>query len=97
MVSYRIDSHIRDELVVESLETALSKDKPKAGLIIHVDQGSQSTGHRSFEVIQANKLLLSHSRKGTPYDNAVMESFYKSLKRGVLNKHAFKSKSGVVL
>ncbi|WP_429958661.1 integrase core domain-containing protein [Enterococcus sp. AZ196] len=47
--------------------------------------------------MQANKLLLSHSRKGTPYDNAVMGSFYKSLKREVLNKHGFKSKAEAVL
>lgn len=86
-----------DELVVESLETALFKEKPKAGLIIHVDQGSQYTSHHFFEVIQANKLLLSHSRKGTPYDNVVMESFYKSLKREVLNKHCFKSKAEAAL
>ena len=50
-----------------------------------------------FEVIQANKLLLSHSRKGTPYDNAVRESFYKSLKRKVLNKHGFKTNSETAL
>lgn len=97
VISYRIDHHTRDELVIESLETALLKEHPKAGLIIHVDQGSQYTSHRFFEIIQANRLLLSHSRKGTPYDNAVMESFYKSLKREVLNKYGFKNKSEAVM
>jgi putative transposase len=48
-------------------------------------------------VFQANKLLLSYSRKGTPYDNAVMESCYKSLKREVLNKHGFKNKTEAAL
>ncbi|MFS1058428.1 integrase core domain-containing protein [Enterococcus casseliflavus] len=47
--------------------------------------------------MQANKLLLCHSRKGTPFDNVVMESFYKSLKREVLNKHGFKSKAEAAL
>ena len=37
---------MRNELVIESLETALLKDHPKAGLIIHMDQGSQYTSHR---------------------------------------------------
>ncbi|MGG5371699.1 hypothetical protein IGI67_003368 [Enterococcus sp. AZ196] len=45
VVSYRIDNHMRDELGVESLETALFKEKPKAGLVIHVDQGSQYISH----------------------------------------------------
>lgn len=57
VISYRIDYHMKDELVTESLETALFKEKPKAGLIIHVDQGSQYTSHRFFEVIQANRLF----------------------------------------
>lgn len=53
--------------------------------------------HRFFLVIQANKLLLSNSRKVTSYDNDVMESFYKSLKRGVLTKYGFKSKAKAVI
>lgn len=97
VINYRIDHHMRDELVIESLETALLKEKPKAGLIIHMSQGSQYTSHRFFEMIRENRLLLSHSRKGSPYDNAVMESFYKSLKREVGNKYGFKNKSEAVM
>lgn len=97
VINYRIDNHMRDELVIERLETALLKGKPKVELIIHVDQGSQYTSRRFFEVIQANKLLLSHSKKGASYDNAVMESFYKSLKREVLNKYGFESKAEAVM
>ena len=37
--------------------------------------------------------LIDHSRAGTSYDNAMMESFYKSFKREVLNKKAFSSKA----
>lgn len=41
VVSYRLDHHMRGNLVTESLETALIKERPKAILIIHVDQVSQ--------------------------------------------------------
>jgi len=51
IVGYRIDTHMRDELVIECLNEALKKESPKSGLITHVDQGSQYTGHRFFEVI----------------------------------------------
>lgn len=97
IVGYRIDTHMRDELVIECLNEALKKESPKSGLIIHVDQGSQYTGHRFFEVIQAHKLILSHSRKGNPYDNALMKSFYKTLKREVLEKYVFKSKAEAIM
>ncbi|HFE9852821.1 integrase core domain-containing protein [Enterococcus faecalis] len=40
---------------------------------------------------------MSHSRKGTSYDNAAMDSFYKSLKREVLNKYGFKNKSEAIM
>lgn len=93
VVSYRIECHMRDELVIDCLEEGIRKEKPKPGLVIHGDQGSQYTGHRFFEVTQRNRFILSHSQKGNPYDNAVMESFYKSLKREVLEKYGFKTKS----
>ncbi|WP_438723420.1 DDE-type integrase/transposase/recombinase [Enterococcus sp. DIV1420a] len=45
VINYRIDHHMRDELVIESLKTALLKKHLTAGFIIHVDQGSQYTSH----------------------------------------------------
>ncbi|HHX52497.1 MAG TPA: IS3 family transposase [Erysipelothrix sp.] len=97
VVGYQIENHMRDELVIECLIAAVNREKPKPGLIIHVDQGTQYTGHRFFDAIQDHELVLSHSRKGNPYDNAVMESFYKTLKREVLEKYGFKTKSDAVM
>lgn len=97
VVGYQIENHMRDELVIECLIAAVNREKPKQGLMIHVDQGSQYTGHRFFDVIQANEFVLSHSRKGNPYDNAVMESFYKTLKREVLEKYGFKTRADAVM
>ena len=37
---------MRETMVIESLEMAIIKEKPKAGLIIHSDNGSQYTGYR---------------------------------------------------
>ena len=90
---------MRDELVIECLNEALKKESPKSGLIIHVDQGSQYTGHRFFEVIQAHKLILSPSKRQSSYDNALMESFYKTFPKRELEKmYIYQSKvtSGVI-
>ncbi|RSU08847.1 hypothetical protein CBF27_13955 [Vagococcus acidifermentans] len=95
-VGYCIDSHMRDSLVIQSLENALVREKPDAGLIVHSDQGSQYTGHRFYEFTKAIGIQLSHSRKGNPYDNAVMESFLKSFKREVLDEKQFKTKQAAV-
>lgn len=97
VVGYQIENHMRDELVTECLMTAVKREKPKKGLIIHVDQGSQYTGHRFFDLVKELGFVLSHSCKGNPYDNAVMESFYKTLKREVLEKYGFKTKADAVV
>ena len=69
---------------MEILEKALQREKPKNVLMIHTDQRSQYTGHRFYEYSVNHHFIHSQSRKGNPYANAVMESFYKSLKREVL-------------
>lgn len=43
-----------------------------------------------------NDFIHSQSRKGNPYDNAVMESFFKSFKREVLGKHYFETKAKAI-
>ena len=97
IVGYSIRSHMRETMVIESLEMAIIKEKPKAGLIIHSDNGSQYTGYRFYEVIQHYHFIHSCSRKGNPYDNAMMESFYKSFKREVIPIKQYKSKSQAIV
>ncbi len=97
IVGYSVRSHMRETMVIESLEMAITKEKPKAGLIIHSDNGSQYTGHQFYEVLQHYHFIHSCSRKGNPYDNAMMESFYKSFKREVLPIKQYKSKSQAIV
>ncbi|MBC1618103.1 DDE-type integrase/transposase/recombinase [Listeria booriae] len=59
------------------LEAAILQERPKNGLIIHTDQGAQYTSHRFYECSRNYHFIHSQSQKGDPYDNAVMESFYK--------------------
>lgn len=92
-VGYSIRNHMRDTLVLDSLEAPIEKEQPTRGLIIHTDQGSQYTGYRFYESSVTHHFIHSHSRKGNPYDNALMESFYKSFKREVLPNKQYKTKA----
>ncbi|MCG5026856.1 IS3 family transposase [Anoxybacillus flavithermus] len=60
------------------------KGTPVTGLIVHTDRGSQYTSRRYQSTLAAHGAILSMSRLGDPYDNAVMESFYKTLKRELM-------------
>ena len=66
------------------------------GLNLHLiicDQESQYTGSNFYEYIKTSGFIHGQSRRGKPYDNVVMESFFKNFKREVLTKHNFKSKA----
>ncbi len=93
IVSYSIKSHMREEIVVEPLKTAIIQENPNNDLIIHTDQGSQYLSRNYRQLLIEKGITVSNSRAGNPYDNAVMESFYKSFKSEVMGKVNFKSKA----
>jgi len=51
------------------------------GIILHSDLGSQYTSQAFEDCLSRKEILHSFSRKGNPYDNACMESFYSVLKK----------------
>lgn len=77
---------IDQNLVTACLRQALGRERPHPGLIVHTDRGSQYTSKAFQRELCAHDIIASMSRKGNPYDNAVMESFDKTLKREVLNR-----------
>jgi len=80
VVGWAMADNLGAGLVVNALRMALARRHPPAGLLNHSDQGSQ------FISLDYQLLLLSHdcqismSRVGNCYDNAVMESFFSTLK-----------------
>ena len=68
---------------------ALAHRTPHKGAIHHSDQGVQYTSKAYQHQLQAAGLLASMSRKGMPYDNAMMESFFASLKQELTHHERF--------
>jgi putative transposase len=68
------------ELACMALRRATERRKPAKGLIHHSDRGCQYTSHAYRKLLDKHKISGSMSRKGNPYDNAPMESFFKTLK-----------------
>jgi len=65
---------------VTALEKALATRSPGPGLLLHSDRGSQYASHDYRELAEGAGLVLSMSRKGDCWDNAMAESFFKTLK-----------------
>jgi putative transposase len=80
VVGWKTSRNIDSELVVASLSQALALRSPRPGLIVHSDRGSQYASEYFRNRLAAHNLVQSMSRRGNCYDNAPMESFFKSYK-----------------
>ena len=61
------------------------------GIIFHSDRGAQFTSKVFCDYLDSLDMIQSFSAKGHPYDNAVMESFFKYLKKEETDRHSFAS------
>ena len=81
VIGWSMDTRIKDSLVMAAFYQAVGREHPNEGLVVHTDRGSQYTSQRFQAQLLRYGCQQSMSRKGNPYDNAVMESFYRTLKR----------------
>jgi len=80
VIGWALDRSLDDQLTLAALHMALSCRRPQPGLVHHSDRGSQYASHEYAELLKANQIAISMSRKGNPWDNAACESFMKTLK-----------------
>lgn len=81
IVGWSMSSHMKASLVCDALKMALWQRKPKSGLVVHSDRGSQYASHDYRKLLKLYGCVGSMSRKGNCWDNAVAESFFGSLKQ----------------
>jgi len=80
IVGWSMSERMKADLVCQALKSAYWRRKPPAGLIMHTDRGSQYASDSHRKLITDYSMILSMSRKADCWDNAVMESFFKTLK-----------------
>jgi len=80
VIGWALDRTLDDELTLTALRMALARRRPSRGLVHHSDRGSQYASRDYVELLTANQIRISMSRKGNPWDNAACESFMKTLK-----------------
>jgi putative transposase len=80
IVGWSMSDRIKADLVCQALKSAYWQRQPKEGLIMHSDRGSQYASDSHRQLIRSYKMIQSMSRRANCWDNAVMESFFKTLK-----------------
>lgn len=84
IVGWAMAPRLRAELVIDALEMANARRAPEAGLIHHSDQGTQYTSYAVGRRLRESGILPSMGRTGAAGDNAVVESFFGTLKLELL-------------
>ena len=91
VVGRSTSTRLKEDLVIDGFMQAYRKERPKSGLTIHTDQGSQYTENKFRTILKKHEVITSNSRKGNPYDNAMMESFPRTIKTELLQEKAFET------
>jgi transposase InsO family protein len=89
VVGWAMSEHIDTPLVLSALQMALESRQPPQGLLHHSDRGSQYASAQYQQALAARGIQCSMSRKGNCWDNAVVESFFSSLKKELVYQTQF--------
>jgi len=81
------------ELTLPALRQALAHRAPAAGLLHHSDRGMHYTGSAYRQVLEAHGITVSMSRRGNCWDNAVLESFFATLKTELMGEPDWESRT----
>jgi putative transposase len=89
IVGWSMSSSLTGPLVNAALRMALDRRQPPAGLLHHSDRGCQYAAAIYRTLLASHGLQPSMSRVGCCYDNAMMESFFATLKRELIHRRTF--------
>lgn len=89
VIGWAMDSSIDRHLVLSALDMALRGRSPPEGLLHHSDRGSQYASEDYQRALAERGIRCSMSRKGNCWDNAVVESFFSTLKTELVHEMDF--------
>jgi transposase InsO family protein len=93
VVGWAMDAHRDEALVEQAARMALVRRQPEPGLLHHSDRGSQYTATDYRQLLAKSGIVVSMSGKGDCYDNALMESFFGTLKSECVDRQSFASRA----
>lgn len=86
------DEMTTQKTVIAALVKAVNNRVLNEGMIFHSDRGIQYASKATVNFLSACKFIQSMSRKGNCWDNAVAESFFKSIKTELIYGHKLRTK-----
>ena len=91
ITSYSVSKCNNEAMVIDNLKDAIHKTNDTTSLLIHSDQGILYQANEFRKLLEENNIEQSMSRRGNCYDNAVIESFFATLKCEFVYINKFKN------
>lgn len=88
VIGWAVSSRMKKDLAIRALNMAIALRKPPKGCI-HPDRGSQYCSHDYQKILHQHSFQVSMSGKGNCYDNAAVETFFKTLKAELIWRHTW--------
>ena len=92
VIGWSMKSALTRDLVLDALLMAVWRRHPKHPVIVHSDQGSQYGSDDWVRFCREHNLIPSMSRRGNCFDNAVVESFFSSLKKERIRRRIYRTR-----
>ena len=92
VIGWSMSHRMTRQLALHAFEMAVSRRDISDEAILHSDQGSQFASSDWQRALKKYNVTPSMSRRGNCYDNAVAESFFKTLKKECVRKYIFKTR-----
>ena len=93
VTGWAMHKRMKTELVTDALKMALMRRKVRRSLLLHSDQGSQYAAATYRAIVAKNGIECSMSRKGNCWDNAVVKSFFHTLKTELVHHEDYRSRT----
>jgi transposase InsO family protein len=96
VIGYAVSTALDTALTLQALKMAIARRRPGSGVIHHSDQGVQYASGEYMEELKKHGFLVSMAAAGNVYENATMESFFKTLKHEEVNLCEYETYHDVV-
>jgi putative transposase len=97
IVGWATNDRLKKDLAVNALPRAITLRSPPPGLIQHTDRGSQYCSQDYQRLLNARGIIPSMSGKGNCYDNAMVETVFKTIKNELIWRTSFQSREAAEL
>lgn len=92
VIGWAMNRRMTTQLVKDAFQMAWRQGQQTAGLLFHSDRGSQYTSHEFQRLLEKHKVQASMSGTGNCYDNAVVESFFSTLKMELIHHAVYQTR-----